>query len=108
MQIFHLAISQHAIVTIVATVMSSIFQRMRYQPGQQPENVTKLQIRRKNLIRRLKSQSQPGCLDAKALQQLNDAYEFLKADLEETYDLYRHIRDDTDIQVMIAEINVSL
>lgn len=46
-------------------------------------------------------------LDPKLLQKVNNAYEFLKADLEDTYEAYRDIKENMSYEVNAVSLNCS-
>ena len=61
---------------------------MNLTADEKPKNVSMLNKRRRGIIRRLKKQARESdnekLLDRDYVQRINDAYEFLKADLQDT------------------------
>ena len=79
---------------------------MKYKGGNRPESVAKLMQRRRAILRLIKSKSDSSePLNPEILQKVNDAYEFLKADLEETYEAYRRVREDLHTEVHASALN---
>lgn len=83
-------------------------QMLLYKGSSRPLSVEALLKRRKAILRRLKSKtSSESPLDPLQLQKLNDAFEFLKADLEETYEAYRQVRENPQTAVHGIALNCS-
>ncbi|KAK6165769.1 hypothetical protein SNE40_022628 [Patella caerulea] len=81
---------------------------MKYKGDSLPQNVDELFRRRGQLIKKLKQmavgKSPP---DPQHIQQINEAYEYLKANLEDTYEEFRQIQSDVDTQVNGVALNCS-
>jgi len=65
-------------------------QVMKYRGSARPESLEKLMERRQSIIRNLKKSTESD-LNTYELQKINEAYEFLKAHLEDTFEAYRRI-----------------
>ena len=83
-------------------------QIMKYRGSARPENTEKLMLRRQKILSNLKrATDSEHPLDPQELQQVNEAYEFLKSDLEDTYEAYRRVRDETHNYVSGIGLNCS-
>ena len=81
---------------------------MYYRGNSRPESVEMLIRRRRGILRKLKSQTDANKpLSHKQLQKLNDAFEFLKADLEDTYETFRQIRENVNTDVSGVALSCS-
>ena len=73
-----------------------------------PDSVKALLKRRNAILKKLKQNTNGDKpLDPSQLQQINDAYEFLKADLEDTYEAYRRFRENPSTDVRGVGLNCS-
>ena len=81
---------------------------MRYKGSSRPETVEGLMKRRRAILRKMRSYTDSeNPLDPQDLQKVNDAFEFLKADVENTYESYRQIRGNPNTQVEGLALNCS-
>lgn len=73
-----------------------------------PETVSALLKKRNAVIKSLqKKATSENPLPPTTLQQINDAYEFLKADLEDTYEAYRRLEENPHTNVRGIGLNCS-
>ena len=71
---------------------------LRYGGDSHPEDVAGLTERRHAMIKALTSASSPELpVDPKDVQKINDAYEFLKSDYNDTYDQYRQMKEPIEV-----------
>lgn len=71
---------------------------MKYSDDSKPEDVRSLAKRRHALLKDLTTASTPQYpVDPKEVQKLNDAYEFLKADIIDTYAQCRQIKEVVEV-----------
>ena len=67
---------------------------MNYNGDEKPENYRTLTERRRSLLQALTTaSSSTHPVDPKEVQKINDAYEFLKADINDTYDKCRQVQE---------------
>ena len=79
---------------------------MMYKGSSRPQSVEALLKRRRAILRRLKAKtSSEKPLDPQQLQHLNDAFEFLKANLEETYETCRQIHENPQMSIEGIALN---
>ena len=79
-----------------------------YKDDQRPADVEALIKRRRALLKRLKAKCTPeNPIDTAVITKINDAYEFLKSYLEDTFDVYRQIRENINIDVSGLALNCS-
>ncbi|KAK7507422.1 hypothetical protein BaRGS_00001357 [Batillaria attramentaria] len=70
---------------------------LNYKGNSTPENSELLLKRRNAVLRRMKKEAtQENPIEAKQVQIVNDAYELLKADLEDTFEICRRVKDKVD------------
>ena len=81
---------------------------MHYRGGSYPDSVDTLKQRRATLLKKLRTKVRvDDTINPSQLQRLNEAYEFLKADLEDTFDGYRRVIENTDTDVQGLALNCS-
>ncbi|XP_064598379.1 protein phosphatase 2C-like domain-containing protein 1 [Liolophura sinensis] len=81
---------------------------MRYKDMNQPDDTAKLFHRRNNLIKQMRAKvSENETVDPKEVQKVNEAYELLKANLEQTFESHRRVRRNVDTKVRGVSLNCS-
>lgn len=81
---------------------------MRYSGVNRPDSVHGLLKRRRAILRKMKKNtSADEPLNQLELQKINEAYEFLKADVEDTFQAYRDVSENTVIDVRGVALNCS-
>lgn len=76
--------------------------------GCRPESVEKLMLRRRAILRRMKAKTDSNNpLDPVELKRINDAYEYLKADLEDTFESFRQIKENVNTDTSGVALNCS-
>ena len=81
---------------------------MRYQGINRPQSTEGLLKRRRAILRKMKQEtSSENPLDPSELNKVNEAYEFLKSDLEDTFEAFRQIRENTVVDVKGVALNCS-
>ena len=83
---------------------------MKYKPTSRPESTAKLMQRRRAILRKIKQLqgANDPPIDSDVIHKINDAYEFLKADLEETYDAFRKVKESVSTEVEAVAVNSGL
>lgn len=84
-------------------------EKLRYKSQSRPRNTDSLLHRRNALIQRLKEKADAkDCLpDPKDILKINEAYEVLKSDLDDTYDDFRQMHDAINTHVNSVALNCS-
>ncbi|XP_067687569.1 protein phosphatase 2C-like domain-containing protein 1 [Haliotis asinina] len=81
---------------------------MKFKCSTLPDNSEALLKRRNAILRRLKNEAtEKNPIDPKAIKVINDAYERLKSDIEDTYDMCRQIRQNINTNVNGVSLNCS-
>ncbi|XP_071100744.1 LOW QUALITY PROTEIN: protein phosphatase 2C-like domain-containing protein 1 [Haliotis cracherodii] len=81
---------------------------MKFKCSTLPDNAEALLKRRNAILRRMKSDAtETNPIDPKAIKLINDAYERLKSDIEDTYDMCRQIRQNINTNVNGVSLNCS-
>ncbi|XP_019618247.1 PREDICTED: protein phosphatase 2C-like domain-containing protein 1 isoform X1 [Branchiostoma belcheri] len=79
-----------------------------YQGVTEPNSLEELIERRKRLLKRLTSEATPEKpIPQDKLRKINDAYELLKSDLEGTYEVFRQVREDIQVDIEGIALNCS-
>lgn len=81
---------------------------MQYIGDERPDSVSSLLKRRQAILRKMKKSTTANSpLEQHDLQRLNDAYECLKSDLEDTFQAYRDLSENILIDVHGVALNCS-
>ncbi|XP_061189123.1 protein phosphatase 2C-like domain-containing protein 1 isoform X1 [Saccostrea echinata] len=79
---------------------------MKYQGKNKPTSIDGLRKRRQIILRKIREQKETP-KQLQAIQELNDAYEFLKADVQGTFELERQNREEINTDVRGVAVNCS-
>ncbi|XP_048772728.1 protein phosphatase 2C-like domain-containing protein 1 isoform X3 [Ostrea edulis] len=81
-------------------------QVMKYQGKSKPTSIDGLRKRRQIILRKIREQKETP-KQLQAIQELNDAYEYLKADVQGTFELERQSREEINTDVRGVAVNCS-
>ncbi|CAD5122725.1 DgyrCDS11136 [Dimorphilus gyrociliatus] len=78
---------------------------LKYKQGMMPESVDSLMDRRLLLLKKISNGN--DLIDQKLIRQIDKAYELVRSHMDQTYEPFRQVRDDVDVNVKANSLNCS-